>query len=267
MHIRRAEFGEEDTDPYRIPDPRDEIMDYRGRGTGAIVEFDERPDKKPASAWNGIPVRLELGFHITPKLSIELAGRFDAYVVTNIEPVSCWDAAGGDLFTMVDVTPIDDDNDGVPDRYVNNDPGKCSFDWADPSPIEVSQLQNSPANIETLGKAAVAQENGETVTTSSNQIAWLVTARVRYQLITKGGLRGTVFGGAGYGHAHYRVSSTTGNDVYFPLIGMAAIELGPGVAYYFTDNIGLVFEVPITFLVGDGFAANFDFNLGLGAGF
>ena len=48
---------------------------------------------------------------------------------------------------------------------------------------------------------------------------------------------------------------------------MVNIELGWGLAYFFNRHVGLIFDVPIDFILGDGFAINFDVNLGLGVGF
>ncbi len=259
MKIRRADLGED-------ADPRDYLSiqgGYTLPGEGAIETIDA--DAKGAG-WNGIPIRLAVGLFVTPKLSIELSGRVDAFVITNIEPVSCWEDSGGNLDQMIDITPTGEVDELGRTIYNRDTRGICRFPWHDPDPVHFDALTNDQK--ETLGRHAVALDaNGNSKTKHKNQVAWLVNARVRYQLLTKNALRASVFGGVGYGYVHYKVNSTSGTDEYFPLIGMVNIEFGPGLAYYFTKNLGLVFDLPITFLVGDGFAVNFDFNLGLGVGF
>lgn len=251
--IKKADFGDDDGE--NIPDPRSEsgvIPDYpygdpNNSEVGAIVVDDQ---KIQGMSWSGIPLRLALGFNVLPRLSIEATGRVDVFIVKNVAPMSCWEAAGGDLQSSA------------------LGGGECNLDhWNGEAMYGLSEEE-----IEQIAKYAVAQEttsDGRNVTrtTTSSQLAWLINARVRYKALVKGGFNLSLFGGMGYGHIQYRVPNTTGSDAYYPLPGMVNIELGLGFAYYFNRYIGLIFDVPIDFLVGDGFALNFDFNLGIGVGF
>lgn len=218
--------------------------------TGRIVTV---KNNAKGFSWAGIPVRLAVGYHITPKLSVEVSGRMDMFVISNSEPVNCWDAAGGDIDRML----------------TNADENLCSFEF---------DGNYSDADRKTMGEVAIAVKkvgepdaNGnskqQTLNKKTYQFAWLVNARARYRYLTFGSFVGSVFGGIGYGHIQYRVKDTSSGKHYFPMPGMVDIEIGPGFAYYFTENAGVIVDVPLDFIVGDGFAFNIDVNLGISVGF
>jgi hypothetical protein len=216
---------------------------------GVIVTSTPTP---AGMGWSGIPIRLAIGYKFTPKISVELSGRLDGFIISHSEKISCWDDAG--------------QNVSVVSEY---DGTKCSTNFSTESESltddQISELAKESGALESVpGRTGTYQPKP---TKEEFQVAWMINARVRYQYLAKGGLQSSVFGGLGYGHFQYRIPDTATNVVYYPLTGMVAIELGIGLAYYFTDNVGLIFDVPIDFVVGDGFAANFDFNLGLGFGF
>ncbi len=242
LQIKKTKFNVEPKDNY---DPRNLIgMNFDGDPTGQILEF-SKPVK--GFTWSGVPVRLALGVHINPKLSIEVSGRFDVFLVSHSTPVSCFEAADNDINQMLAEAGQD----------------KCSYDFDD-------KFSNDE-DRRTVGQAAVSWEPTKDGHTShlkkEYQFAWLVNARVRYKALSKGSFVGSVFGGVGYGTIQYRVKDTASGDFYFPIPGMVDIEIGPGVAYYFSKYAGITFDVPIDFIVGDGFAFNIDFNLGMSVGF
>jgi hypothetical protein len=236
MTIRQVDYGDPlSVPPIPIPDP--DTTDWEGPKRGTIVDSPQTPK---GFAWGGIPLRLAVGFLVIPKLSIELSGRFDVYVTTTSKPKSCLEAAGGDLeFAMSDEGPL-----------------------CDPETTSVW----SPENEEEARLAVARDENGQDIMTKDYQYAWLINARVRYAVLQQGGVAVSIFGGLGYGHMQYRIEGADGTP-YFPLPGAFDIELGAGFGYYFNDHIGLLVEVPIDFLVGDGFALNFDITVGFGVGF
>jgi hypothetical protein len=194
-------------------------------------------------AFSGVPLRLVVGVQIIEKLAVEITGRLDLTKMATMDKnnQSCWDAAGGDLDTANELNCTVVDGMG---------PGGTPFD-------------------EEAAKKSVALTNSDTPVVKSNKHianAWLVNARARYNLVQKGGLRFSLFAGLGYGHMIYMVNSGAGGT-YYPSPGFFNIEVGPGLAYYFTDNVGVTVEVPIDVLVGDGWAVNFDLALGLSFGF
>ena len=225
------------------------LSDYVNESvTGSIVDLTQTP--KGGLNWSGVPIRLTLGYKVSPKVSVEVSGRFDGYVRSVETYTSCWDAAealGEDARRMssssctTDISGLDDDariDGGLLDE-------------------EVEAIAKQSVAIATSGDPAKERET---------LVGWLINARARYQFLTKKAFQVSLFGGLGYGHIKYVVKDTSGMDFY-SLPGMVDIELGMGIAYYFTDHVGLVFDIPIDFLVGDSFALNFDFNLGLGFGF
>jgi hypothetical protein len=245
MQIEKAvlpETSEEAADPNFDPRPEIPEGDY-ARGKIATLDRDVN-----GFSWSGIPVRLALGYQITEKLSIEVSGRLDAFVVSNSTPVSCLDAAGGDLGQMV--------------TNAANEECNITFDDAEYTDEQLAEMGEKAIAYEPRsdGTAAVVMEK-------EYQIAWMVNARVRFKFLSVGSLAASVFGGVGYGHFQYRVKDVSSDSYYYPMPGMVDIEVGLGLAYYFSRHVGLVFDIPIDFLVGDGFAANFDFNLGLAFGF
>ena len=135
------------------------------------------------------------------------------------------------------------------------------------SSCAIDDLPNmDDARLEAVSRASVVQDAfGNDIITKAFQYAWLINARVRYRLVHKGVFGFSLFGGIGYGHIQYRIA---GDDTaYFPMPGMFDIELGPGLAFYFNQHFGIVVDVPIDIIVGDGFALNFDVTLGLSFGF
>ncbi len=210
---------------------------WEGVPRGVIEEIKKKASETDGTAWSGIPLRLAVGFFVSPKLSLEVSGRFDVYVTSTNEPQSCWDAAGGSVEGLQDLTT-------------------CSI------PIATG----NPEDAEAIARLAVAHDvSANEIMVKEYQYAWLVNARLRYRLLSKGVFALSLFGGLGYGHVQYRIA---GSDTpYFPLPGGFNIEIGPGFSFFFTDHFGLNIEVPIDVVAGDGFALNFDLNVGLGFGF
>jgi len=102
-------------------------------------------------------------------------------------------------------------------------------------------------------------------------MAWLLTLRARYIFLNIDAFDMYAWGGLGYGSIKHRVVyndadvlDANGNPTemkVFPESGMFDISVGIGMAYYFADVFGLMFEIPIDILVPD-FAMNFDINAG-----
>ncbi|MDJ0763110.1 MAG: hypothetical protein QNJ97_08995 [Myxococcota bacterium] len=207
-------------------------------GPGAIVI----KDQGGGFAWSGIPVRLAVGFFVTPDLSLEVSGRFDVYVVSVNNPTSCWDQVGG----------VPSGND------ISCDPSA----FPDPELVD----PQSDAQVEAYWKRSIALRNdGSQIWTSEYQYAWIVNARARYRVLKSGPMGISLFGGAGYGQMQFRVPSDETN--YFPMTGMVNVELGPALSFFFNNHVGLQVELPIDFLFGDGFSVNADLVLGMGIGF
>ncbi len=211
--------------------------------TRGVIETNT--NKAGGTGWSGVPIRLTIGYKFTPKLSAEISARVDGFVVSYKNPISCWDDSGASPTTLRQFY------DGT----------KCSTD------IQNSEALYTDDEVEYVARRSGVLKDGKVRQEIKYQVPWIINARVRYQFLTKGGLQSSFFGGVGYGHIQYRVPDTGSNLIYYPLVGMVDIDLGIGLAYYFTKNVGLVFDVPIDFMVGDGFSVNFDFNLGLGFGF
>jgi hypothetical protein len=202
-----------------------------------------------AFAFSGVPLRLVVGVQLIEKLAVELTGRLDMTRLTTADNYnqSCLEAAGGEI----------NDVPGLACTPVN---GMGNEDGLEPF--------NETTAAQSVALTAPLEDGGKAVVKSTKHIAkaWLVNARARFNFLQKGGLRMSVFGGLGYGHIIYMVPSNAGGTYYFQP-GFFNIEVGPGLAYYFTDNVGLTVEVPIDVLVGDGWAVNFDLAVGLSFGF
>ncbi len=211
-------------------------------GVNSIVRVNATPS---GAAWAGIPGRLAVGYYLVPKLALEVTARFDFMMATFTEPQSCWDATDGDE-----------------DRLAT---ALCSDYPAGVAPDTEDEWKKSVALTDS-GKAVEEKE-------SLLFFQWLANLRVRYNFVESGGLRISLFGGLGYGHIKYRVKGTEDNngdgdkDPYFPTPGFLNVELGPGLAYYFHDNVGIVVEIPIDVLFLDGWAINFDIIAGFSFGF
>ena len=190
------------------------------------------------------------GDFVTPKLSLELSTRLDVYITADKKPQTCWEAVqsvGGDETTV--------------------EGWSCSVDpYKDGENVDPNDMET----IREIAKAASSLDSntGDPVTIEKFQYAWMINFRLRYRLLTKGIFGLSMFGGVGYGHFQYRVPpKDKSGTVYFPMPGMIDLELGLAFGFYFTRNVGLFLEIPIDFIVGDGFAANLDATLGLGFGF
>ena len=250
VSISRPDFPPTDgnREPNRPYDPREIITGQPEESPLGIIRTSD--EDTSGFAWAGVPIRLALGYQITPKLAVEVSGRFDAYVTSSSPPRSCYDAAGGDFNQMIN----------------NANAGYCNitFDrdaFSDEQIVEMGKvaMETTPDPNDSDKKTVVLHKK--------YQYAWLVNARVRYRFITSGSFVASVFGGVGYGHIQYLVPDKENKRKYFPLPGMVDIEIGPGIAYYFNNHVGFFADVPIDFLVGDGFAVNFDLNVGLVFGF
>lgn len=212
-------------------------------GINSIARVNATPS---GAAWAGIPIRLAVGFYLIPKLSLEVTGRFDVMMATFTQPQSCWEATGGDEDRLATASCADYPEAGQP-------------------PDTEAEWKKSVALTDS-GKAVEEKE-------SLLFYQWLANLRVRYNFIEAGGLRISLFGGLGYGHIKYRVKGTEdnnndgSNDPYFPTPGFLNVEIGPGLAYYFHNNVGIVVEVPIDVLFLDGWAINFDIFVGVSFGF
>ncbi len=207
--------------------------------------FLEEVKKNPSgTAWNGVPVRLEVGFFVAKHFSIEIGGRFDAKIDTFKEYKSCWELSQERAADPTDLTseclgPIDDD----------------------PSADE----------IEAAAKRSVAHEEGKESSflfNSEYRVAWLAHVRARYWFMQLGRASMSAFLGAGYGYTKYRISGVSGQrTLYFPMTGMIDIEVGAAVVFNITKNVGFLVELPIDVMVGDGFGLNVDLNIGLSFGY
>ncbi len=209
-------------------------------GVGMVNEFSQVSAEPSGAAWAGIPLRLMIGFHITEKLSIEVTGRFDVKVDTVNDTKSCKEA--------------------LKDSY--------GEDWVDELPD--ANCTEYPSNgvhpvQSNADKSVALTDGGGEVQTAEKMIAWLVNARVRYRLLQKGGLHISIFGGLGYGKIKYRIAA--GEDTYFPMPAGVNVEIGPALAFYFNNHVGIMIEVPIDLVVIDGWALNFDLFAGLSFGF
>ncbi|NLF42569.1 MAG: hypothetical protein GX587_07730, partial [Bacteroidales bacterium] len=207
--------------------------------TNGVVKTNEL--KAKGTGWSGIPIRLSLGYLINSKISLEVSGRVDAFIAANSEPVSCWDAAKGDLDSLT----------------AEANENYCSTNLFSAR----NDLNLTDEEIKYLAEnsAALDSDDGEMFKvrkTKNNQMAWLVNARVRYKFLSKGGLQSSLFGGIGYSKFKYKVLDTATNTKYYVLAGMVNVELGLGLAYYFTKNVGVILDIPIDFAVGKGFAFN-----------
>jgi len=121
----------------------------------------------------------------------------------------------------------------------------------------------------TIGSGANKQYQTSEIT---EPMAWLLTLRARYIFLQSGGLDMWAYGGLGYGSIKHRVvfqdQITEGPDKgatrsmkVFPESGTFDIAVGPGLAYYFVDFFGILFELPIDILIPH-FALNLDLNVG-----
>lgn len=209
-----------------------------------VYEFNQVTAEPSGAAWSSVGIRLALGFHITEKLSVEVTGRFDPMIATFEDVKSCKEALQ-DKYG-------DDWEDHVADAACTPYPTANDHPTADNADMSVAL--DDPLD-----------EGGKEIKTSEKLVAWLVNARVKYRLLQKGGLHISVFGGVGYGKFKYRI--VAGEDKYFPTPTGINVELGPQLAYYFNNNIGIVAEIPIDLVVLDGWAINFDVLLGLSFGF
>jgi hypothetical protein len=210
------------------------------------------PNNGGGFAWSGVPLRLVVGYKVLEWLSVEVTGRLDVTKAASFDKSvqSCWDASGHDL----------DKINGVGD-YAGE--GALSCTTVDGTP------PGDPGFDADLAKQSIALTNGgDPVESTTPHIgnSWLVNARARFRLLQKGGLQLSAFAGLGYGHIMYMVKSAE-NQSFFPAPGFFDIEVGPGLAYYFNDHVGIAVDVPIDVIVGDGWALNFDFTVGLSAGF
>ncbi|MDD5308821.1 MAG: hypothetical protein PHU25_16020 [Deltaproteobacteria bacterium] len=205
-------------------------------GKGAATKLVEKKYSISGMAFGGLPIRLAVGFFTIPELSIEVSGRFDAWVSSEKSLKSCYELQleQGGKYSDLNCKPSINESD--------------------------------PAADEKAKQSVAIDENNNTLMKSSTQIAWLVNARVRYALVSGDALRISAFVGIGYGFIKYRIA-TNGGDPYFPMPGMVDIEVGPSILYYFTPNVGIGAEVPIDFIVGDGFGFNFDPSLVLSFGY
>ncbi|MCP4675207.1 MAG: hypothetical protein GY854_06820 [Deltaproteobacteria bacterium] len=222
-------------------DPESE-WGYTGVPRGAI---EDTTSKTKGWAFGGIPVRLAIGFYVTPNLSLEVSGRFDVYVTSTNEPKSCWEAGGG--------------SDELVREFYSQP------DTEDSCAIDGLQNMDETRRKDVSTKAVVQDAFGNDIMTQTFQYAWLINARVRYRFIHKGVFSFSAFGGIGYGHFQYRIAQKP--TAYFPMPGMFDIELGPGIAFYFNKHFGIVVDVPIDIIVGDGFGFNIDVTAGLSFGF
>jgi hypothetical protein len=193
--------------------------------------IDNVSDTPAGFAWGGIPVRLWAGYFVIPDLAIEIRGRFDVKIDSFSEPVSCWEGGGEDY-----------------------EQSTCTGD-----PQTEEEAKQSVALTDDLEDGGVPVERKEMVW------ALLGNIGVRYQLVNTGPFRFALFGGVGFGRIKYRVAA--GDEPYFPAPWGLDISVGLGIAYYFTDNFGIVFDIPIDVIVINGFALNFDAILGLSFGF
>jgi hypothetical protein len=208
-----------------------------GSDTATKEKYLKETKTNPAGmAWSGIPARLAVGFFVIPDLSIEVTTRFDVYISSEKQLKSCYELAK--------------DQGQVPYSELGE---QCRPQVADGKDEDAKR-----------SLAIDAQQN--TLENQKTQIAWLVNARVRYAIISDDAFRLSIFGGVGYGFIKYRIATSDGS-AYFPMPGMVDIEVGPAIAYYFTPNVGIIAEVPIDAIVGDGFGLNFDVNVGLSFGF
>jgi len=191
-------------------------------------------DEPSGFAFGGIPLRIGVGYYVIPNLAIEITGRLDLKFDSFTEPVSCWEGVGKDEDELATAT--------------------CTGEYDDEE-----SAKSSIALTDEL------DSGGQVVETKEMRWAALGNVRVRYQVVNNGAFRLSIFGGVGYGRIKYRVAA--GDDPYFPMPQGVNVELGAGIAYFFTKNVGLVIDLPLDFIFIDGFAFNIDLAIGLGFGF
>ncbi len=193
------------------------------------------------NAWSGIPLRLAVGLFFVPRLSLEISGRFDVHRTVTKSPVSCWEKNGG---TLVGIDKV-----------------SCNVE------LPVEGQNYTPAEQEAIARRSFAlrQGSGTPEMRESSNFAWLVNARLRYQLLRRANLGASLFAGVGYGRVQYRVESVDGPYSVVP--GMIDLELGMGIGYHFNTHFGIAVEVPLSVVVGDGLALNVDATVGFIVGF
>ncbi len=191
-------------------------------------EVQEVEDHPKGALWSGVPYawpfRMQAGYYVIPRLAIEVTGRIDVKFDTFHEPLSCWDANGQDMDEVKSHT--------------------CTGD---------------PQDQEAAKESVALTSDGEPVEREEMLVSWLVNLRARYDVVSQGGLRVGLFGGVGYGYFKYRIAS--GDEIYFPMTGFIDIEVGANLFYYFSDHYGIGAEIPVDFIMGDGFSVNFELAL------
>lgn len=217
-------------------------------------------------AFGGVPIRLNIGFYLTENFSLEIAGRFDPTFTGQKVIRSCYDSVNDKLEPVenpdsesTETTYDAAETWGVAKQY-------CGGEFSNQSYLDTN---GDGLVTETELKAGVATGKDFTAVLRANevQIDWMAALRARYRVVQRGGLGISLFLGLGYGQFTYNVPAEGGGTTYFPSASGLVVELGPQLAYYFNDSVGIVFGLPIDFVFLDGFALNFDPSLGLSFGF
>ncbi|MCP4678587.1 MAG: caspase family protein [Deltaproteobacteria bacterium] len=207
---------------------------------GAIAE-----DKYqiPGVAWSGIPIRLAVGFFVAPKLSVEISGRFDVWVTSRQEPISCYEKNGGTL-------------EGI-------DQISCNVDL----PIEGKGYSEAEQEEIARKAFAVGDASDSSGMRKEYQVPWLINARLRYHVVARRSMTFSLFAGLGYGHIQYKIPDSADINSYYPMVGMVNVEVGPTIGFYFSDHFGIIIETPVDIVFGDGFSLNTDAVVGFSSGF
>lgn len=209
-------------------------------GGARFFAFDEGAFS--GATWGGIPLRLNVGFVLNPKFSLELGGRFDLH----------------SLFAkQKDLLNCDNEND----LYYDEPTGYTCYQ---PQSTEHSSIWAGSDNTNAI--YVFAEEK------SLASKAWLVNIRGRYKFIDKGRLKGSFFAGVGYGHLFYAPKKADldldgTNDPYVITPGMINIELGPGMAIYLNRYFGFIFDLPIDMMLGEDGSFGLNVELAVGISF
>ena len=192
--------------------------------------------------WGGLPLRAALGFNIKPVFALEATFRMDLSAAWRSQrsAAPCTDPDGTtDSAGYICYSP-----------HLDTDGFYGVWGWEDSSGVHI-------------------------YTTETKQIAksWLINLRARYRFVNDGKLQVSFFGGVGYGHLFFAPKA---KDVDFDGVvdrkiatpGMVNLELGPGLAFYFTKNVGFILEAPIDLVFGEAgsFGLNGELMIGLSFG-
>ena len=204
----------------------------------------------------GMPLRAQVGFHINPKLSIEVGMRFDLSALWRKQKnvVYCGDGA------------VDN-----PDYIPNGQQDEIDGDtYTCVAPLAGFQ----PSDNLTLFGAYFDDRTDKVYSVESDALskAWLANVRIKGRFVNKNGNQLFWFGGLGYGHLYFApkmvdVDADGTNDRIIITPGMINVEGGIGFAHYLNRNFGVLVEMPIDLAFGEDSTFGFNADLMLGISF